>query len=111
MLSLWGPGGALLSGAAITLENSANNFERSREDVFSLEFPMSQDCGDPLSKVGFLPCCFLDIHSFSDQWIKTQKHWRQLFNLSRETSLADSSSPSTIPKYFSPSFSSRVTCR
>lgn len=54
LLSLYGPEGKLLSDKPLPLENSSNNFERGREDIFMLEVPAAKDCGLPLSKVRYL---------------------------------------------------------
>eukprot|EP00798_Chlamydomonas_sp_ICE-L_P018431 gene18431-24907_t len=45
-----GPNG-MLNGAEIYLDNSKNNFEKGRTDVFNLDFPPEKDCGTPVQKI------------------------------------------------------------
>jgi hypothetical protein len=51
LLTVCGPDGKVLMGQPFSLENSANNFERGRTDVFTFEVPRAKDCGFPLSRV------------------------------------------------------------
>ena len=58
LISLYGPEGKQLNDKPIPLENSSNNFERGREDIFMVEVPTAKDCGLPLTKVSHLgPSC------------------------------------------------------